>query len=201
MRPPLPSRSSTKPRGSKIRACPHSDLGEFLFWRNCFRGEKIKKILIRFLKFPLVKFLKIWQRSYSLLAFLAFNFPEKFVRQGFRSAKKHKNAKNKKLPWQPLHFSIFKVSPYQTIRVLTISENFTEGNWRKLKLKPNRRQKWRCLSSCNLRPKALISEVTVEQQILALVCYVSVALIRKIAKRTRILTLDWGHWLALRDLA
>ena len=31
--------------------------------------------------------------------------------------------------------------------------------------------------------KALISEVTVEQQILALVCYVLVALIKKIAKR------------------
>ena len=29
MRPPLSSRSSTKPRGSKIRACSHSDLGEF----------------------------------------------------------------------------------------------------------------------------------------------------------------------------
>ena len=43
-----------------------------------------------------MKLLKIWQRSYSLLAFLAFNLPEKFVRQGFRSAKKHKNAKNEK---------------------------------------------------------------------------------------------------------
>ena len=52
-----------------------------------------------------------------------------------------------------------------------------------------------------MRLSALISEVTVEQQILALVCYVSVALIRKIAKRTRILTFDWGHWCALRDLA
>ena len=39
------------------------------------------------------------------------------------------------------------------------------------------------LSSFNLRLKALISEVTVEQQILALVCYVVVALIRKIAKK------------------
>ena len=45
-------------------------------------------------------------------------------------------------------------------------------------------------SSFNLRLKALISEVTVEQLILALVCYVSVALIRKIAKRTGILTFD-----------
>ena len=41
-----------------------------------------------------------------------------------------------------------------------------------------------------MRLKALISQVTVEQQILARVCYVSVALIRKIAKRTRILTFD-----------
>ena len=58
-------------------------LGEFLFWwRNFYWGEKIEKILIRFLEFPSVKFLKIWQRSYSLLAFLAFNLSEKFVRQG-----------------------------------------------------------------------------------------------------------------------
>ena len=52
-----------------------------------------------------------------------------------------------------------------------------------------------------MRLKALISEVTVEQKILTLVWYVSVALIRKIAKRTRILTFDGGHWCALRDLA
>ena len=41
-----------------------------------------------------------------------------------------------------------------------------------------------------MKLKALISEVTVEQQILALVCYVSVALTRKKAKRTRISTFD-----------
>ena len=41
-----------------------------------------------------------------------------------------------------------------------------------------------------MRLEALISEVTVEQQILALVCYVSVPLIKKIAKRARILTFD-----------
>ena len=35
---------------------------------------------MRFLEFPSVKLLKIWQRSYSLLAFLAFNLSEKFVR-------------------------------------------------------------------------------------------------------------------------
>ena len=39
--------------------------------------------------------------------------------------------------------------------------------------------------------------MTVEQEILALVCYVSVALIRKIAKGTRILTFDWGQTEAL----
>ena len=104
--------------------------------------RKYRKILIRFLEFPSVKFLKIWQRSYSLLAFLAFNLSEKFVRQGFRSAKKNtKMLKTKKLPWQPLLFSILKVSSCQTIPVLRISENFTEGNWRKLKSKPKRRQK------------------------------------------------------------
>ena len=143
MRPPLWSRSSTKPRGSKIRACSHSDLGEFLFWwRSCHWGEKNRKILIRFLEFPSVKFLKIWQRSYSLLAFLAFNLSEKFVRQGFRLAKKtQKTLKTKKLPWQPLLFSILKVSSRQTLPGFSISENFTEGNWRNLKSKPNRRQK------------------------------------------------------------
>ena len=52
-----------------------------------------------------------------------------------------------------------------------------------------------------MRLKALILEVIVEQQILALVCYVSVALIKKIAKRTRISIFDLGHWRALRDLA
>ena len=51
-------------------------------------------------------------------------------------------------------------------------------------------QKWRCLSSFDLRLKADIRLVTVEQQILALVCYVSVALIRKIAKRRRISTFE-----------
>ena len=59
-------------------------------------GWKNRKFLIRFLEFPSVKFFKISQRSYSLLAFLAFYFSEKFVRQGFRSAKKHKNAQNEK---------------------------------------------------------------------------------------------------------
>ena len=143
MRPPLSSRSLTKPGGSKIRACSHSDLGEFLFWwRNCHWGWKIRKILLRFLEFPSVKFLKIWQRSYSLLAFLDFNLSQKSVRQGFRSAKKNtKMLKTKKLPWQPLLFSISKVSSCQTLPDLSISEYFTEGNWRKLKSKPNRRQK------------------------------------------------------------
>jgi len=45
---------------------------------------------MRFPDFPSVKFLKIWQRSFSLLALLASNVPEKFVRQGFRLAKKRK---------------------------------------------------------------------------------------------------------------
>ena len=70
-----------------------------------------------------MKFLKIWQRSYSLLAFLAFNFSEKIVGQGFRSAKKHKNAKNEKITLTTPIFSILKVSSCQTIPVLGISEN------------------------------------------------------------------------------
>ena len=69
---------------------------------------EVKKILIRFLEFPSVKFLKIWQRSYSLVAFLAFKFSEKFVRQGFLSAKKHKNAKNEKTTLTTPTFFDFK---------------------------------------------------------------------------------------------
>ena len=70
--------------------------------------RKMEKILIRFLEFLSVKFLKIWQRSYSLLAFLAFNLSETFVRQGFRSAKKHKNAKNEKTALTTPTFLDFK---------------------------------------------------------------------------------------------
>ena len=110
MRQPLSSRSLTKPRGSKIRACPQSDLGEFLFWwRNCFWGEEIEKSLSDFSNFLRWNSgLKIWQRSYSLLAFLAFNFSEKFVIQCFRSAKKHKNAKNEKTTLTTPTFFDFK---------------------------------------------------------------------------------------------
>ena len=54
-----------------------------LMWKN-------RQLLIRFLEFPSVKFLKIWQRRYSLLALPAFNLSEEFVRQGFRLAEKHK---------------------------------------------------------------------------------------------------------------
>ena len=145
MRPPLSSRSSTKPRGSKIRACSHSDLGEFLlWWRSCYGGEKIKKILVRFLEFPSVKFLKIWQRSYSLLpgSFPCFQFIRKICKTRFSLSQNNtKMLKTKKLPRQPLLFSILKVSSWQTTPVLSIAENSTEGNWRKLKSKPKRCQK------------------------------------------------------------
>ena len=204
MRQPLSSRSSTKPRGSKFRACPHSDLGEFVFWwRNYFWGEKNKNSRISFGEIPLDLAEKLF-----LISFPCFQFIRKICKTRFSLIQKNtKMLKTKKLPWQPLLFSILKAS-CQTIPVLSISENFTEENWRKLKkIEENWNQsqtdvkKWRCLSSFNLRLKALISEVTIEQQILVLVCYVSVALIRKIAKRTRILTFDWGYWRALRDLA
>ena len=199
MRPPLSSRSSTKPRDSKIRACSHSDLGEFLFWwRSCHWGKKIENSLSDFSNF-------LWWNSLRFgieVSFLCFQFIREICRTWFSLGQKNtKMPKTKKLPWQPLLFSFLKVSSCQTLPGLRISENFTEGNWRKWKSKPNRRQNWRCLSSFNLRLKALISEVTVEQQILALVCYVLVALIRKIAKRKRIWTFDLGHWRALRDLA
>ena len=174
MRPPLSSRSSTKPRGSKIRPCPHSDLGEFLFsWPNCHWGEKIEKILTRFLEFPSVKSLKIWQRSYSLLAFLAFKFSKKFVRQGFRSAKKHKNAKNEKTTLTTptlFDFKSFLLPDYTRWAYQKILPKEIEENWNQSQTDV---KKWLCLSSFNLRLKALISEATVEQQILALVCYVS----------------------------
>ena len=100
-----------------------------------FEVKKIGKVLSRFLEFPSVKFLKIWQRSYSLLAFLAFNFQKSCMTRFSLSQK------TKKLPWQPLLFSILKISSCQTLPGLSISENFTEGNWRNLKSKPNRRQK------------------------------------------------------------
>ena len=137
-----------------------------------------------------------------LISFPCFQFIRKICKTRFSLSQKNaKIPKTKKLPWQPLLFSILKVSSCQTLPGLSISENFTEGNWRNLKSKPNRCQKRRCLSSFNLKLKALISEVTVEQQTLALVCYASVALTRKIAKRTRKSTFDWGHWRMLRDLA
>ena len=145
MRPPLSSQAHRrKPRGSEIRACSHSDLGEFLFWwRNCYWGEKIEKILIRFLEFPSVKFLKIWQKSYSLLAFLCFQFIRKICKTRFSpSQKKQKNAKNEKTTMTtPTFFDFKSFFLLDYIRILSISENFTEGNWRKLKSKPNRRQK------------------------------------------------------------
>ena len=87
--------------------------------------------------------------------------------------------------WGPIKQWFSLVWTYQKILPKEIEENWNQSQ--------TDDKKWLCLSSFNLRLKALISEVTVEQQILALVCYVSVALIRKIAKRTRILTFDWGH--------
>ena len=149
MRPQLSSRSLTKPRGSKIRACSHSDLGEFLFWwRSCHWGEKSSS---DFSKFPSVKFLKIWQRSYSLIAFLAFNLSEKFCKTRFSLSQKNtKMLKTKKLPWQPLLFSILKFPlarlypfwAYQKILPKEIEENWNQSQ--------TDVKKWRCLSSFNL---------------------------------------------------
>ena len=136
-----------------------------------------------------------------LISFPCFQFIRKICKTRFSLSQKNtKMPKTKKLPWQPLLFSILKVSSCQTLPGLSISEILSkeiEENWNQSQTDV---KKWRCLSSFNLRLKALISQVTVEQQILVLVCYVSVALIRKIAKRTRISTFDWGHWRALRDL-
>ena len=59
MRPPLSSRSSTKPRGSKIRA-GHIALLASSYSDDVIAFEvKKKKILIRFLEVPSVEFLKI----------------------------------------------------------------------------------------------------------------------------------------------
>ena len=131
-----------------------------------------------------MKFLKIWQRSYSLLAFLAFNFSEKFVRQGFRSAKKHKNAKNEKPTLTTPTFFDFKSFLLPDYARFEHIRKFYRRKLKKIEIKTKQVSKnGDVLSSFNLRLKALISEVTVEQQILALVCYVVVALIRKIAKK------------------
>ena len=86
---PIQVRGS-KPRSAEIGAMIFIFLIVCLFAIKDVRApQKNRKILIRFLEFPSVKFLKIWQRSYSLLAFLAFNLSEKFVRQGFCLSKKH----------------------------------------------------------------------------------------------------------------
>ena len=89
MRPPLSSRQN---RVVRKFAHAHIAILASSYSDDVIAIEvKNRKIVIRFLEFPSVKFLKIWQRSYSLLAFLAFNLSEKFVRQGFRFiAKKHK---------------------------------------------------------------------------------------------------------------
>ena len=58
---------------TRARLCARTDDA-----KSCAVGMRNAK-LVRFLEFPSVKFLKIWQRSYSLLAFLAFNLSEKFV--------------------------------------------------------------------------------------------------------------------------
>ena len=142
MRPPLSSRSSTKPRGSKIRACSHSDLGEFLFWwRSCHWGEKIEKSLSDFSNFLRWNSLKFGREVIPYWLSL-LSIYQKICKTRFSLSQKNtKMLKTKKLPWQPLLFSILKVSSCQTLPGLNISENFTEGNWRKLKSKPNRRQK------------------------------------------------------------
>ena len=74
MRPPLSSRSSTKPRGSKF-AHTHKAILASSYFDDIIVIEvkKKRKILIRFLEFPSVKFLKIWQRSYSLLVWVQMN--------------------------------------------------------------------------------------------------------------------------------
>ena len=138
-----------------------------------------------------------------LISFPCIQFIRKICKVRFSLSQKNtKMLKTKKLPWQPLLFFDFKSfflrdsTWFEHIRKFLPKE--IEENWNQSQTDV---KKWRCLSSFNLRLKAFISEVTVEQQILALVCYVSVALIRKIAKRTRISTFDWGHWRALRDLA
>ena len=142
MRPPLSSRSSTKPLGSKIRACSHSDLGKFLFWwRSCHWGEKTEKSSSDFSNFLRWNSLRLAEKLF-LISFPCFQFIRKICETRFSLSQKNtKMLKTKKLPWQPLLFSILKVSSCQTLRGLSISENFTEGNWRKLKSKPNRRQK------------------------------------------------------------
>ena len=52
MRPPLSSRSLAKPRGSKIRACPHSDMASsYSDDVIAFEVKKIEKSLPDFSNF------------------------------------------------------------------------------------------------------------------------------------------------------
>ena len=121
-----------------------------------------------------------------LLAFLAVNLSEKLIREVFRLAKKNKNAKNEKNTLTtPTFFDwvrLYLVGEYRKILPKEIDENWNQSQ--------TDVKKWQCLSSFQLGLKALLSEVTVVQQILALVCYVSVASIWKITKTMRILTFD-----------
>ena len=69
-----------------------------------------------------------------LISFPCFQFIRKICKTRFSLSQKTPNmVKTKKLPWQPLLFSILKVSSCQTLPGLSISEN--------LKSKPNRSQK------------------------------------------------------------
>ena len=91
--------------------------------------------------------------------------------------------------WCAFEYCVYRICALQNKVIIVINQSQTDV------------KKWCRLSSLNLRLKALISEVTVVQQILTLVCYVSVALIWKIQNRKRIFTSDLWHWRALRDLA
>ena len=106
-----------------------------------------------------------------LFSFFCCQFIRKICKTSFSLSQK-KKLKTKTLPRQSLLFSILSVFLSDS----TQSENIRNFYRRKSQSQTDVK-KFRCLSSFNLGQKALISEVTVVRQILALIYYVSVALI------------------------
>ena len=141
MRPPLSSRSSTKPRGSKIRAWPHSDLAEFLFWwRNCFWGEKIEKSLSDFSNFLRWNSLR-FGREVILISFPCFHFFRKICKTRFSLSQKYtKMLKTKNCPDNPYFFDFksFLLPDYTRFEHIT---KFYRRKLKKIEIKAKKKKK------------------------------------------------------------
>ena len=120
----------TKPRGSRVRACPNSDLGEFYLMTWLPLRRENGKFSVRFLEFPSVKFLKIWQRCYSFLAFqLSIHQENLYWDKFFAQPKKAKMLKTKNNTLTTPAFFDFKSF---LVSDSTRSENIGECYRRKL---------------------------------------------------------------------